>query len=85
MSNYNLDGTESVNTTPRGESKSTAMWDAANLVISTESSFNGPNGTMTVSSKAVRNLSADGKMMTVTTTRTTPNGVTTTKQVYDKQ
>ncbi len=85
VSNYNLDGTQSVNTTQRGESKSTAMWDGANLVISTESSFNGPNGAMTTTAKSVRSLSADGKLMTVTTTRTTPNGEMTTKQVYDKQ
>lgn len=82
---YNLDGSESVNTTGRGESKSKATWDGANLVITTESTFNGPNGAMTTTSKEVRSLSADGKTMTVTTTRTTPNGEMTTKRVYDKQ
>ena len=85
VSNYNLDGTESVNTTQRGESKSKAAWDGANLVITSESSFNGPNGAMTITSKEVRSLSADGKLMTVTTTRQTPNGEMTTKRVYDKQ
>lgn len=85
VANYNLDGTESVNTTQRGESKSKVAWDGASLVITSESSFNGPNGAMTTTSKAVRTLSADGKTMTVTTTRQTPNGETTTKQVYDKQ
>jgi hypothetical protein len=82
---YNLDGSESVNTTQRGESKSKVTWDGANLVITTESTFNGPNGAMTSTSKEVRSLSADGKTMTVTTTRTTPNGEMTTKRVYDKQ
>ena len=81
VSNYNLDGTESVNTTQRGESKSKVSWEGAGMVITTESSFNGNAFT----SKSVRVLSADGKQMTVTTTRQTPNGETTTNQVYDKQ
>ncbi len=85
VSTYNLDGTESVNSTGRGESKSKAHWDGSSLVIETTSTFNGQNGEMTITSKEVRTLSADGKMMTVTATRTTPNGETTTKRVYDKQ
>lgn len=82
VSNYNLDGSESINTTQRGESKSKASWDGASLVITTESSFNGN----TFTTKSVRSLSADGKTMTVTTTRPSQaGGETTTKQVYDKQ
>ena len=82
VSNYNLDGSESVNTTQRGESKSKVSWDGANLVITTESAFNGN----TFTTKSVRSLSADGKTMTVTTTRPgRDGGETTTKQVYDKQ
>jgi hypothetical protein len=38
-----------------------------------------------MSAKEVRTLSADGKTMTVTTTRQTPNGEMTNKRVYDKQ
>ncbi|HEU5219745.1 MAG TPA: hypothetical protein VFU23_13890 [Gemmatimonadales bacterium] len=82
---YNLDGSESVNTTQRGESKSKATWDGASLVINSESSFTGPNGAMTVTSKEVRTLSADGKTMTVVRTSQTPNGEMTRKTVYDKQ
>ena len=83
---FNLDGTESVNASMRGgETKSKATWDGATLVIASESTFNGPNGSMTVNSKEVRSLSADGTMMTVVTTRTTPNGEQTTKRVFDKQ
>jgi hypothetical protein len=85
-STYNLDGSESVNPGMRGgETKSKATWDGNNLVISSESSFTGPNGAMTVTSKDVRSLSSDGKTMTVVSTRQTPNGETTTKRVYDKQ
>jgi len=82
---YNLDGSESTNTTMRGESKSKVSWDGSSLVISSESAFNGPNGAMTVTSKEVRSLSADGKTMTVVRTSQTPNGEMTRKTVYDKQ
>ena len=82
---YKLDGTESVNTTGRGESKSKVRFEGGSLIIETTSTFNGQNGPVTTSSKEVRTLSADGKVMTITTTRQTPNGETTTKQVYDKQ
>jgi hypothetical protein len=82
---YNLDGSESVNTGMRGESRSKAVWDGPDLVINSENTFSGPNGPMTRSSKEVRTLSADGKTMTVTTTRTTPNGEQTTKRVFDRQ
>jgi hypothetical protein len=60
---YKLDGTESVNKTPRGESKSTAKFDGAKLVIKTTSE--GQNGPMEAT--ATWSLSADGKELTVTT------------------
>jgi len=82
---YNLDGSETTNTTQRGESKSKISWDGSSLVISSESSFSGPNGAMTVTSKEVRSLSADGKTMTVVRTSQTPNGEMTRKTVFDKQ
>jgi hypothetical protein len=85
VTTYNLDGSESINTTGRGESKSKLHWEGTFLVIETTSTFNGQNGAMTITSKEVRALSADGKVMTVTTTRTTPNGEQTSKRVYDKQ
>jgi hypothetical protein len=83
---YNLDGSESTNTTQRGESKSKAHWDGASLVIETTSTFNGPNGAVTRTSKEVRSLSEDGKTMTVVTTSTGRDGTEQTrKRVYDKQ
>jgi hypothetical protein len=82
---YKLDGTETVNTTGRGESKAKARFEGGSLVIEITSTFNSPNGPVTTTSKEVRTLSADGKVMTITTTRQTPNGETTTKRVYDKQ
>lgn len=76
---YNLDGKESVNPGRNGETKSTVKWDGANLVIESVSASGA-------ASKDVRTLSADGKTMTVVSTRPGQNGeTTTTKRVYDKQ
>ena len=82
---YKLDGSESVNAGMRGETKSKAKWDGASLVIENVSNVTGPNGDMQVTSKDVRSLSADGKTMTVVSTRQGQNGETTRKTVYDKQ
>jgi hypothetical protein len=74
---YKLDGTESVNKTQRGESKSTAKFDGAKLVIKIVSE--GANGPMETTS--TWSLSADGKELTML--RTTQRGEM--KQVYAKQ
>jgi hypothetical protein len=74
---YKLDGTETVNKTQRGESKSTAKFDGAKLVIKTTQE--GPNGAMETT--ATWSLSADGKELTIT--RTTQRGENST--VYVKQ
>jgi hypothetical protein len=75
---YKLDGTESVNTTQRGESKSVAKFDGAKLVIKTVSEgANGPQETT-----ATWSLSADGKELTIETVRAggNPRSMTYTKQ-----
>ena len=74
---YKLDGTESVNKTQRGESKSVAKWDGAKLVIKT--SMEGPNGV--TETTATWSLSADGKELTIL--RVTARGERST--VYTKQ
>jgi hypothetical protein len=74
---YKLDGTETVNKTQRGESKSTAKFDGAKLVIKT--TMEGPNGA--TETTATWSLSADGKELTIT--RTTARGENST--VYVKQ
>ena len=61
---YKLDGTESVNKTQRGESKSTAKFDGAKLVIKT--TMEGPNGA--TETTATWSLSADGKELTIVST-----------------
>ncbi len=74
---YKLDGSESVNRTGRGESKSTAQFDGGKLVIKT--AMEGPNGPMATT--ATWSLSADGKELTIV--RSMPRGEM--KQVYTRQ
>ena len=75
---YKLDGTETVNKTQRGESKSTAKFDGAKLVIKTVSEgANGPQETT-----ATWSLSADGKELSIV--RTNARGEMP-PQVYTKQ
>jgi hypothetical protein len=81
-SKYTLDGKESVNSTGRGESKSTAKWsaDGKSLSIVTKSSFNDNEFTTT----QVWALT-DAKTLTITSTRPSQDGEVTTKMVYDKK
>jgi hypothetical protein len=60
---YKLDGSESINKTQRGESKSVAKWDGAKLVVKTSSE--GPNGP--TEQTATWSLGADGKELTIVT------------------
>ena len=84
-STYRLDGSESTNPGMRGgEAKSKTHWDGTTLVTEQTQSMDTPNGEMTITSKTVRSLGADGKEMTVVTTANTPMGERTTKLVYTK-
>jgi len=74
---YKLDGTESINKTQRGESKSVAKFDGPKLVVKTVAE--GPNGP--TETTATWSLSADGKELSIV--RTTQRGDMTT--VYTKQ
>jgi hypothetical protein len=73
---YKLDGSETTIEGRGGPQKAKAMWEGNNLVITTVVDFNGQS----ITTKATRSLSADGKEMTVTTE--TPQG--SRKQVYTK-
>jgi hypothetical protein len=59
---YKLDGSETINKTQRGESKSTAKFDGAKLVIKT--SQEGPNGAM----ETTQTWSLAGAELSITTT-----------------
>jgi len=82
---YNLDGSETTNQMGRGEMKSTSKWEGAKLVTQGSSTFDTPNGQRTMTMKEVRELSKDGKTLTVTTTSESPMGTRTNKRVFDKQ
>lgn len=85
-SKYTLDGKESVNTTPRGESKSTAKWsaDGKTLTIVTTRTFDMNGESRTMTSTQVLSLT-EGNTLTINSTATTPNGERKSKLVYDKK
>lgn len=84
---YTLDGTE--NTNPgmmgRGEVKSKSKVEGDKLIIEGTQSMQTQQGDFQINTKDEYSLSADGKVLTVTTTRSTPQGERTTKAVYNKQ
>jgi hypothetical protein len=83
---YTLDGKECVNSSPRGESKSTATWsaDGKSLTISTnmKMDFNGEAREM--KSSEVWTLT-DAKTLSVKSTRTGRNGDVKMTIIYDKK
>lgn len=83
---YTLDGKESINTSQRGESKSTAVWvaDGKSLTITTTSSFDRNGETTTMTSKSVWSL--DGAALKVITSSTGPDGTErVVTMVYDNK
>ena len=82
VTRYTLDGKESVNTTGRGESKSTAKWsgDGKSLTIITKSTFNGNERTST----EVWSLT-DAKTLSIVSTRQGQSGEVKTTMIYDKK
>ena len=83
---YTLDGKESINTSPRGDSKSVAKWsaDGKTLTIATTRTLdmNGETRTITSSEEWVL---TDPKTLTVTSTRQGQDGEVKTVLVYDKK
>ena len=81
---YKLDGSPSSNEVMgRGGAqtvKSTAKWEGATLVIETTRDIQG----MSITTKEVRSLSADGKVMTIESATQTPQGEMKRKVVYTK-
>ena len=85
-SKYTLDGKESINTTGRGESKSVATWsaDGKSLTIVTTRSFERDGQTTQMKTSEVWSLT-NPSTLSITTTRTTPNGERKSTMVYDKK
>lgn len=67
-----------------GESVTTTTWNGNALITSGTTNVTTPQGAMSIQMREVRTVSADGKTMTVETTRTTQMGENTTKMVYTK-
>jgi len=76
---YKLDGSETVITSQRGDSKATAKWEGSNLVITTVRP--GMDGAP-MTTKATYTL--EGGYLVVTTNMNTPNGEVTRKTYYKK-
>jgi hypothetical protein len=83
---YNLDGKEAKSEVqgPRGSMpvSTKAELKSGKLHISTTSTFNGPMGEVSITSKEAWELSADGKTLTINTDRTTMRGNETTTKVF---
>jgi len=84
-SKYTLDGKESINTTGRGESKSTATWssDGKTLTIKTSRTIDMQGETRTMTTTQEWTLA--GPNLQIKTTSATPQGDRTTTAVYDKK
>jgi hypothetical protein len=85
-SKYTLDGKESINTNPRGESKSVATWsaDGKTLNIATSRTMDMNGETRVIKSTEVWTL-ADAKTLTIVLTRQSPDGEVKSTMVYDKK
>ncbi len=84
---FSLDGKESTNPSAmgRGEFKGKAKFEGANLIIEGTQKVNTPNGEFDIGVRDEYALSSDGKVLTLTTTRSTPQGDRTSKQVFNKK
>lgn len=83
---YTLDGKESINTSPRGDSKSVASWsaDGKTLNISTARTFEMNGETINMKTVEVWTLTNAGTI-TVESTATTPNGERKMTMIFDKK
>lgn len=80
---YKLDGTESENAMGRGTSKTKSTWEGATLVTAGTQTMNMQGNEVTMETKEVRSLEADGTMVVVTTTKS-QMGERTRKLVFKK-
>jgi hypothetical protein len=84
---FALDGKPHSVTTPTGVQKATvtAAAQGETLVIGTTQPYGGMPGNITLEAKEVWALSPDGKMLTITTTRSSAAAQTVTKQIYNRK
>jgi len=84
---FTLDGKVSTNPSSmgRGEFTGKANINSGQLVIEGTQKISTPNGDFEIGVKDEYSLSEDGKVLTLHSTRSTPMGDRTSKQVYNKQ
>jgi hypothetical protein len=82
-----LDGKPHVETAETDVVKQTvtAAEQGGNIVVTTVAPYSGLPGGVVTNVKETWSLSADGKVLTLNTVRTTPAAVQTSKQVYNKK
>lgn len=82
VAKYTLDGKESVNTTPRGESKSVATWSADGKTLNITTTRTTNNGER----KSTESWTlTDAKTLTIASSFTTQDGERKATMVYDKK
>lgn len=82
---YRLDGQPSTNPGPRGEVTTTSRWDGALIVTEGSQEVSTPRGDFSIDLVERRSLSADGRTMTVASTRTLPFGDIAITLVYRRE
>jgi hypothetical protein len=84
---FTLDGAENKNPAPmgRGEMVSKSQWNNDVLIIEGSRKMSTPNGDFEIKSKDEYALSDGGKVLTITSTMSSPQGDRTSKQVFNKK
>ena len=83
---FALDGSETTTENERGKTvrKATLSSDGKTLELSSKSTFQGPNGEMTLNSNDKLQLSTDGKTLTVNSHRESPRGTQDSTLAFNK-
>ncbi len=83
---FALDGSETATENERGKTvrKATVSADGKTIELSSKSTFQGPNGEMTLNSNDKLQLSADGKTLTVNRHSESPRGTQDATLVFNK-
>lgn len=83
---FNLDGSETSSESERGKTvrKATVSGDGKTIELSSKSTFQGPNGEITLNSNDKLQLSADGKVLTVVRHSESPRGAQDSTLVFNK-
>ena len=83
---FALDGSETTSENERGKTvrKATVSADGKTIELSSKSTFQGPNGEVSLNSNYKLQLSADGKVLTVTRHSESPRGNQDATLVFNK-